>query len=189
MLCFVGSLLQSSTENNAKSMVVPSASSDVVHVELNLEASADHMRLGEKPITLRVELRNQGPEVFYASRNLDSILNSPGYVVIEVTNAAKQTTLLYSLESSFRQRGAEHEWWFGILPQHYYGTFIVLDSSMQDSLRTPGAYELIAKYVSQGGTIPAAPDLGIASHTAWKGEIKSNSIRIAVLPSQRSRQK
>ncbi len=187
LLCLAGSPIQSpaqKTNGNAVEWPPPSPSAESLHVVLNLATSSESMRIGDAPVTLRVELRNNGTETFYASRDLGSTLNAPGYVVIEVTNEANVTRSLYELHA-YLGLTAPFQWWLGIDPQHYYGTSLSLEPALYDAIKVPGTYKLTARYVSEGGTVPPSPEWSVPIHWAWKGEIKSNAIKFKILPARK----
>lgn len=186
LLCLVGSPLQNPARKSnagAAAWPPPSPPAETLQVTFKLDASAHQVRLAEKPVTLRLELRNDGTEPFYASRTFSPFTNAPAYVVIEVTNQAKVASVLDSMDV-YLGLTASFRWWVAIEPLHYYGTSLLVDPLQCDALRTPGTYELTARYVSEGGTVPPSPEWDVPIHWAWKGEIKSNSIKIKILPSK-----
>lgn len=156
-------------------------------IQLTLAISQTQFRLGETPPRIRIEMQNKSQEYFWAAREQGPpFTNGPSYVEIDVTNQKGETLILESLEAYFSWV-ALHEWWVCIAPSHYYGTEYLLDSDEGTSMNKPGTYKLTAKYVSHGGIIPANMEWHLPAYSAWKGEIKSNTVKITILSPRRSK--
>jgi hypothetical protein len=157
-------------------------------IHLTLAISQNQFRLGETPPRLKIEMRNESREYFYVARDLGPpIINLTAYVEIDVTNQNGETLILESLHGAYLDWAFMHEWWVCIAPSHYYGTEYSLDSDESTPIHEPGTYKLTAKYVSHGGIIPANKEWQLPAHAVWKGEIKSNSVKITILPPRKSR--
>jgi hypothetical protein len=155
-------------------------------IQLILAISRSQFRLGEVPPRLKIELRNVSKDYFWAARELGPpVTNGPSYVEIDVTNQKGETLILESLDVYFSWV-APYEWWVCIAPSHYYGTEYGLDSDEGTSIHEPGTYMLTAKYVSHGGLIPANMEWHLPAYSAWKGEIKSNTVKVSILPPRKS---
>jgi len=66
-----------------------------------------------------------------------------------------------------------------------YATEYKLDPKEYSFLKTPGTYELPATCISPGGTTPQNSDWKIPSYPIWKGELKSNRLKLQVVPAKR----
>ncbi len=60
-------------------------------VVLTLSDSEDQIQIGEGPISMKIEMQNNGKEDFCAARTLGPIVNGPAFVEIDVTNQKGET--------------------------------------------------------------------------------------------------
>jgi hypothetical protein len=139
------------------------------------------MRIGQKPILLRVELWNKSADIFVAGIALYPLMNQTAHLRLEGWNEKGERVFL--LESVGGTGVSIYDkWWNLIAPGHYYGTEYELDSNDIEFVRTPGRYRLIATYVSRGGVTAANPEYQIPAYNVWKGELASNAVWIQVFP-------
>jgi hypothetical protein len=150
------------------------------NIDLALSASSDELVIGGKPITIRTELHNRGNNDFYVGRELVALLNTPAHIEILVRNTKGAAVLLDSGYIDYQGPNIE-DWWIRIAPGHYYGFEFPVKTDVYKAISVPGAYQLQAKYVSRGGTVPRTLDQNLPPTLAWRGEIESNKISIRVL--------
>lgn len=150
-------------------------------VQLKLIATKSSTYVDDEPIVLRIELWNRGTDNFPSGVDLGPFVNQPTHVRLEGWDEKGDRVFLLD---SMRGTGVSifEKWWNLIPPGHYYGVEYKLDSADTEFVRTPGTYRIIATYVSRGGVTMGNPEAQIPAYRVWKGELRSNAVRIQVLP-------
>jgi hypothetical protein len=150
-------------------------------IELKLSVSRGTLSIGGKPVTLRVEFWNRGPDPIVISEALSPYVSSPAYMVIDAINEKGERLRLWQLQSM----GITQIWWNRVLPGHFYGTEYELDTAELDVLKNPGTYRLIATYISWGEDQHCDCENRPKATPIWKGKLESNAVNIRVLKQSR----
>ncbi len=150
--------------------------------KLELRISAPQRNLYENrsvPITFQL-VNVSKDEVVYVGRQFSFATDHPSYLTLEVTGgspAPLTDTMMEWLAPSYAR-----QWWIPLEPGHILASEILIDSSFSGQLAKAGKYELRARYISRGGQTLAKPLEGVSAAQVWKGEIRSNTISIELLP-------
>lgn len=151
-----------------------------VQVQLHLAVSSAAMRVGGRPILVRLELRNKGNSDFFAASNLVAITSAPAYMIVYAENQNGKRVPLEQMDAIMSSEAMNDDW-TRISPGHFYGIEFPLKTSSYQAIDSPGTYTISAEYISTGGLTPPSPDWSVPSHKVWKGKLVSNSVSIQVL--------
>ena len=144
--------------------------------ELRVSAPSPSYYLGE-PVPIRVEIANLGSEDFYVGRRFSFAYDHPSQLIVEVDGGTPAESMTEWLHPQYAK-----QWWVPLEPGHILGTEVLIDPSISSNLAGAGKHRITARYVSRGGSTLANPTEGIASSEVWRGELRSNSIWIEILP-------
>jgi hypothetical protein len=171
------------------------AGKGVKQIEVRISVPKQNFALSET-IPLRVEIWNVGEDTLFIPRKITRMGGSMSRLDLEVQDSAgRYSPGMYGHrdpvppgKQSLVKAVAQD--WVALAPGYFYGTVSEIYVEDFEFLQKPGTYHMQGTYLSHGMDAPLyynplayrAEEVGTLPYRYWKGEIRTNSLEITIVP-------